>query len=59
MRFDAVSLFNGRRNDGTKPPLSLRPGDANGDGKVTRDDIYTVDDLASCWQIQLGVRYSF
>ena len=59
VRFDAVSLFNGRRNDSTKPPLSLRPGDANGDSKVTRDDIYTVDDLASRWQIQLGVRYSF
>ncbi len=59
--FQAPSVFNFGGYDAAtgKPKISLRTSDTNGDGKVTRDDVLTLDNLASRWQIQLGVRYSF
>jgi hypothetical protein len=60
VRFDAVSLFNFRGFDANgKPDLSLRVRDSNGDGKVTRDDVFLFSNLASRWQMQLGIRYTF
>ncbi|MFQ5709002.1 MAG: carboxypeptidase regulatory-like domain-containing protein [bacterium] len=60
VRFDAVNLFNFKGYDANgKPDLSLRQRDTNGDGKVTRNDVFQFSDLASRWQIQLGVRYTF
>jgi len=59
--FDAFSIFNFEGYDPAtgKPMISLRASDRNDDGQVTRDDIFSVSDLASRWQVQLGVRYSF
>lgn len=61
VRFDGVQIFNFEGYDDAtgKPMISLRQRDTNRDGKVTRDDIFNFSDLASRWQIQLGVRYSF
>ncbi len=60
VRFDAATLFNDGGYDANgKRDLSLRLRDSNGDGKVTRADVFSTSDLASRWQIQLGVRYSF
>jgi len=58
-RSDRVRIFNGGYDANGKLDVTLRPTDRNGDGKVTRDDAFSVSDLASRWQIQLGVRYSF
>lgn len=58
--FDAISLFDGSGYDANgKLDITLRPRDTNGDGKVTRDDVFSLSDLPSRWQIQLGARYNF
>lgn len=33
--------------------------DRNNDGEVTRDDLFQVSNLASRWQLQFGLRYTF
>jgi hypothetical protein len=59
--FQAPTVFNFAGYDAAtgKPRMSLRTTDTNRDGKITRDDVLTLDNLASRWQIQLGLRYSF
>ena len=60
VNFDAATLFNDKGYDANgKRDLSLRLRDTNGDGKVTRADVFSTSDLASRWQIQLGARYNF
>lgn len=59
--FQAPTVFNFSGYDAAtgKPRIALRTGDTNNDGTIDRDDVLTLDNLASRWQIQLGVRYSF
>ncbi len=60
VRYDAVGLFDfdGYDEQG-RPDLGLRVRDANGDGAVDREDAFQSFDLASRWQVQVGVRYTF
>lgn len=58
--FDAVGLLNFDGYDAQgKPDVDLRLRDANGDGKIDREDVFQTADLSSRWQVQLGVRYTF
>jgi len=57
--FEVVDVFNFNGYVNDKPNITLNVTDVNADGKVNRDDAFQFSDLASRWQIQLGVRYSF
>ena len=58
--FNAISLFRWDKFDANgKPDINLYVRDNNKDGKINRDDVFSISDLASRWQIQFGIRYSF
>ena len=50
--------FSGFDAEG-KADIDLDVTDTNGDGTITEDDVFSISDFSSRWQMQLGVRYSF
>lgn len=58
--YNAVNLFKLYGVDANgKPDMNLYVRDNNEDGKIDRDDVYSLSNLASRWQLQFGIRYSF
>jgi len=60
-RFQSKTIFSFRGYDSAsgKPIVRFTQRDTNGDGVVTRDDIFSTDNILSRWAIQLGARYNF
>ncbi|MFQ5690303.1 MAG: carboxypeptidase regulatory-like domain-containing protein [Gemmatimonadota bacterium] len=54
-----ILSFRGYDSATGKPKVQFRQRDSNGDGKITRDDIFQTDNIRSRWAIQLGARYRF
>jgi len=64
IKFVNNDAFNIYRLDGYdaasgRPKIRFTQGDTNKDGKIDRNDIFQTSDLASRWQMQIGLRYSF
>jgi hypothetical protein len=58
--YNAVNLFKLSGVDANnKPDMNLYVRDSNKDGTIDREDVYSLSSLASRWQMQIGVRYSF